>query len=113
MRAMNPSIFLPPGDRCPLALIFAPKLLLLCDGGAIAPECLDRLFCLGFVISEIKRHQSRFRREQHLAAALCGFGDRFADLVETVSGDDRSRDRAGGDQRRQMIEHRRDLVRRG
>ena len=57
--------------------------------------------------------KSRFRREQHLAAALCGFGDRFADMVETVSGDDRSRDRAGGDQRRQKIEHRRDLVRRG
>src|SRR6266851_667756 len=40
----------------------------------------------------------RFRREQHLAAALCCFRDRFLDFVETIGGGDRRRDRAGGDQ---------------
>jgi len=41
--------------------------------------------------------ESRFRREQHLATALCHFRDRFPDLVETIGGGDRDRDRAGGD----------------
>jgi hypothetical protein len=56
---------------------------------------------------------SRVRREQHFATALCRFRDRFSDLVEPVGGGDRSRDRAGGDQRRQTIEHRRDVIRLG
>jgi hypothetical protein len=57
--------------------------------------------------------ESRFRREQHLAAALPGFRDRFRDLFEPVGRDNGGRDRAGSDQRRQMIEHRRDLIRLG
>ncbi len=57
--------------------------------------------------------ESRSRREQHLATALPGFRDRFRDLFEPVGRDDGGRDRAGTDQRRQMIEHRRDLIRLG
>ena len=66
-----------------------------------------------FDIAAHHADESRFRREQHLATALCRFRDRFRDLVETVGGGDRGRDRAGGDQRRQMIEHRGDLIRLG
>src|ERR1700722_12071802 len=56
---------------------------------------------------------SDVRRKQHLAATLGGVRNRFPNLVETVGGGDRGRDRAGGDQRSQTVEHRRDIIRTG
>ena len=57
--------------------------------------------------------ESRSRREQYLAATLPGFRDRFRDLFEAVGRDNGGRDSAGSDQRTQMTEHRRDLIRLG